>query len=161
MNDLHGSDIKCQARVAWPIRNSVQLLVLLLATFCLGTACQTRSATVARPPEKVSEPTPKVGEIHVDVAFYVEGTVTTKDGEPLSGVEVTLELGEPVYKAITPVKETHTITDGTGQFGFFYLSGVQTPSFSLTCRKPGYKDVVLKRQELRYEPYLIKLEPDE
>jgi len=106
MNELCRCTIKSQTKVARPTRHGFRLVFILLLAFCLGTACT----------------------VHVDVAFDVAGTVTTRDGEPLSGVEVSLELSKPVYEAITPVRKARTVTDASGKFRFSYISGVPLSS---------------------------------
>jgi hypothetical protein len=49
-----------------------------------------------------------------DYMFAAEGVVTDSAGAPLQDVRVTLTVGtrEPVYEAITPVRERTFLTDG-------------------------------------------------
>lgn len=140
MNKIHGHSMKSQCQVAWRVRHTFQLLLVLLVTVGVGNACV---------------------RVHGDYGFQVSGTVTAQGGGALSGVRVTLALSEPVYKAITPVREAHIRTDDAGNFAFWYLFHLPAPSFSLTFQKRGYKDVVLKDQTLGDDPYLVQLEPED
>ena len=96
MNESCGREIKLGTQFAPLARFSFRMFLAPLVTVFFVSACVT----------------------HGDVGFLVAGTVTTKGGEPLSDVEVTLQLGSPVYEGITPVKEAHTTTDGGGKFRF-------------------------------------------
>jgi carboxypeptidase family protein len=73
-----------------------------------------------------------------DYMFDVTGIVTAEDGTPLEGAEVTLEVDEPVYDAITPVKSVKRLTDSTGGFVFTYISHKVNVKYTITVRKEGF-----------------------
>ena len=73
-----------------------------------------------------------------DYMFNVTGFVTTEDGTPLPGAEVTIEVYGSVYAAITPVRTEHVQTNQDGIFMFMYISHQRGVKYTLTVRKQGY-----------------------
>ncbi|MFZ3366735.1 MAG: carboxypeptidase-like regulatory domain-containing protein [Candidatus Sulfotelmatobacter sp.] len=73
-----------------------------------------------------------------DYTFDVTGTVSADDGAPLQDVEVTLQVGTPVYEGVKPVNTQRVVTS-KGAFIFRCLSHSQSTKYSVTVRKDGYE----------------------
>jgi hypothetical protein len=78
------------------------------------------------------------GEIVVDYIFSVDGIVRDSAGDPLEGVEVTLELGQTVFEVITPVDKRVLVTDQSGRFAVFFIGHHSATPYTLSFAKPGY-----------------------
>ena len=74
-----------------------------------------------------------------DYVFGVTGIVTTQDGNPLQGADVTLDVNGPVYQAIDLVKTRHVLTNDTGGFVFGYISHERGVKYTITVRKEGFE----------------------
>jgi hypothetical protein len=74
-----------------------------------------------------------------DYIFSVTGVVTSEDGAPLEGAEVTIEMDGPVYKAVELVKIAKLSTNNTGGFVFMYTSHERGVKYSITVRKEGFE----------------------
>ena len=82
------------------------------------------------------EPRPKPAH---DYIFSVTGVVTSEDGSPLQGAEVTLEVNGPVYQAVELVKTAKLSTNNTGGFVFMYTSHKRGVKYSVTVSKDGFE----------------------
>ena len=74
-----------------------------------------------------------------DYIFSVTGVVTSEDGAPLEGAEVTLEVNGPVYQAVELVKTAKLSTNNTGGFVFTYTSHKRGVKYSVTVSKDGFE----------------------
>jgi len=74
-----------------------------------------------------------------DYVFGVSGVVTTEDDTPLAGAEVTLDVRNAVYAAITPIRTERRLTSDTGGFVFIYNSPQRGVKYNLTIRKEGFE----------------------
>jgi hypothetical protein len=80
----------------------------------------------------------------VDYAFLIQGAVVSANGQPITDVQVTLELPQPVFEAVTPVWYARRVTDAAGRFTFSYLAcGKPASAYTVTLQKSGYKTLVL------------------
>jgi len=77
-----------------------------------------------------------------DHDFDVTDSVAAKDGSPLEGVEVILQVETPVYEGITPVKTQRRVTN-KGAFIFRCLSHSPMTKYTVTVRKEGFEPQTL------------------
>jgi hypothetical protein len=99
-------------------QHAAPFLVFLLSTFLLGCAAR---------------------RIAHDYVFGVTGIVTTEDGGPLQGADVTLEVNGSVYEGIDLVKSRHVETNDTAGFVFAYITGERGVKYTITVRKAGFE----------------------
>jgi len=83
-----------------------------------------------------------VRHVH-DYTFAVTGFVTTEDGQPVQGAEVTLRVAAPVYEGITALESKRLFTNSNGSFVFMYLTGNASTKYSITIHKEGLESQTL------------------
>jgi hypothetical protein len=96
----------------------IKVLVLLVLGCALVAACATRRVQ--------------------DYTFDVTGTVSAEDGTALQGVEVILQVDNPIYEGVAPVKTQRLVTS-KGAFLFRCLSHSPTTKYSVAVRKDGFE----------------------
>jgi hypothetical protein len=74
----------------------------------------------------------------VDYMFSVVGVVKDSVGEPVKGAQVTIELSNTLYEAITPVQRRVLVTDAAGRFIVTLLSHQASNPYSLRFEKGGF-----------------------
>jgi hypothetical protein len=78
-----------------------------------------------------------------DYIFATNGVVTTEDGTPIQGVEITLQVDGPVYKGVELVRIVKSATDDKGEFSFMYTSHKRGVKYRITVSKEGFEPETL------------------
>jgi hypothetical protein len=73
-----------------------------------------------------------------DYTFDVTGIVSAEDGTALQDVEVILQVDNPIYEGVTPVKMQRIVTS-KGAFIFRCLSHSPSTKYTVTVRKNGFE----------------------
>jgi hypothetical protein len=74
-----------------------------------------------------------------DYRFSITGVVTDEDGTPIQDAQVKLELSDPVYSGITPVKTEQIATNSWGGFVIMEISHQRGVKYTLTVFKSGFQ----------------------
>lgn len=117
-------------------QNAAPVLVFLAATIFSGCA----SRRIAK-----------------DYVFGVTGIVTTEDGTPVQGADVTLQVNGLVYEGVDPVKIRHIETNDTGGFVFGYIANEPGGKYTITVRKQGFESEIVSGAAPPTGNHVIKL----
>ena len=99
------------------------------------------------------------GEIVADYIFSVDGVVRDSSGNPLEGVEVTLEVGQTVFEVITPVDKRVFMTDALGRFAVFFIGHHPATPYKLSFAKPGYARQSVAGTSPPHREHSVTLQP--
>jgi hypothetical protein len=95
-----------------------------------------------------------------DYIVAVAGVVKDGDGQPVEGVQVTFEVSNTLYDAITPVRRQALVTDAAGRFMMNMLISHQPSNpYRLRFEKTGFVTQTITGVAPPHQEHAVTLVP--
>ena len=95
----------------------------------------------------------------VDYVLAVAGTVKDPLGQPVEGVQVTLETNGSVYQGTQTVRRQSFVTDAYGTFQFTYITHRSGTPYVLVFEKEGYGRHTVTATSPPTRQHMVTLQP--